>query len=181
MRFVETSIDGAWLVELEPRGDDRGFFARMWCETTFAERGLNGRFVQSNCAFSRYRGTLRGLHGQAAPHGEVKLMRCVRGSVFDVVVDVRLGSPTYRQWFGAVLSADNRQMLYVPEGCAHGYQSLEDDTEVVYPVSAAYMPSAEFGIRWDDPAFAIEWPEPVRHISEKDAGWPDYASWAGAE
>jgi dTDP-4-dehydrorhamnose 3,5-epimerase len=177
MTFVETSIEGAWLVELEPRSDERGFFARVWCEEEFAARGLNARFVQCNTAFSRHRGTIRGLHYQADPHGEVKLMRCIRGSVFDVVVDVRRDSSTYLHWWGIELSEENRRMVYVPAGCAHGYQTLRDDTEVMYPVSSPYTPTAERGVRWNDPLFAIRWPDvPARHVSPKDASWADFVA-----
>lgn len=175
MIFSETPIAGAWLIDLEPRGDERGFFARVWCERELNDRGLVSRFVQCNNAFSRRKGTLRGLHYQVEPHAEVKLMRCIRGAVFDVIVDVRPLSPTYLRWFGVELTADNRRMLYVPEGCAHGYQTLTDDSEVLYPVSAAFAPDAERGIRWNDPLFAIEWPGEVSPlVSEKDRRWPDF-------
>jgi dTDP-4-dehydrorhamnose 3,5-epimerase len=175
MTFVETPIAGAWLIEPEPRSDERGFFARLWCEDAFAARGLTARFVQCNNGYSRHRGTLRGLHLQAQPYGEVKLVRCIRGAIFDAIVDVRPPSPTYLQWFGVELTADDRRMLYVPAGCAHGYQTLADDTEVLYPVSAPYTPAAERGIRWDDPLFDIRWPDaPERRLSPKDGTWPDY-------
>lgn len=181
MTFSETGIAGAWVVDQAPREDERGFFARMWCEEVFAARGLVARFPQANDAFSRYRGTLRGLHYQAAPHGEVKLMRCVRGAIFDVIVDVRGDSPTRFRWFGVELSAANRRMLYVPEGCAHGYLTLVDDTEVIYPVSTPYTPSSERGVRWDDPLFGIEWPEVPAHVSPKDAAWPDFPAGQATE
>ena len=175
MKFTETSVSGAYLVEPEPRGDDRGFFARLWCQDEFAAHGLTAEFVQCNDSFSARRGTLRGLHYQAAPYAEVKLVRCVRGSVFDVLVDLRPESPTYKRWFGAELTAKNRQMLYVPEGCAHGYLTLEDESEVVYPVSRPYHPEAERGIRWNDPQFGIAWPEAGSlTMSPKDERWPDY-------
>ena len=175
MRFTETRVQGAYLVEPEPRGDDRGFFARIWCRDEFAAQGLSAVFVQCNDAFTAKRGTLRGLHYQSAPHEEVKLIRCVRGAVFDVLVDLRPASPTYAQWVGVTLSAENRTMVYVPEGCAHGYLALEDGSEVIYPVTKAYQPAAERGVRWNDPRFGIEWPEigPLL-ISPKDEGWPDY-------
>ncbi len=177
MRFTETTVSGAYLIDAEPRGDERGFFARIWCREDFAAHGLSAEFVQCNDAYSARRGTLRGLHYQAAPHGEIKLMRCVRGSVFDVIVDLRPGSPTHAQWFGAELTADNRRMMYVPAGCAHGYLTLEDDSEVVYPVSTAYHPQAERGVRWDDPRFGIAWPNTTPlTISDKDRQWPDYQS-----
>ena len=175
MKLVATPVAGAYLVELTPRGDDRGFFARAWCRDELAAEGLNGSFVQCNDSHSRRKGTLRGLHWQAAPHGEVKLIRCVRGAIFDVLVDVRPESPSYLRWFGAELTAENRTMMYVPEGCAHGYLTLADDTEVMYPVTCAYRPDAERGARWNDPAFGIAWPEvgPLT-LSPKDEAWPDY-------
>jgi dTDP-4-dehydrorhamnose 3,5-epimerase len=175
MKFTETSVSGAYLVEPEPRGDDRGFFARLWCQDEFAAHGLAAEFVQCNDSFSARRGTLRGLHYQIAPYAEVKLVRCVRGSVFDVLVDLRPESPTYRHWFGTELTARNRRMLYVPEGCAHGYLTLEDESEVVYPVSRPYRPEAERGIRWNDAQFGISWPEAgALTMSPKDERWPDY-------
>ena len=175
MRFTETSVPGAYLIDPEPRGDERGFFSRLWCRDEFATHGLTADFVQCNDSFSARRGTLRGLHYQAAPFGEVKLVRCVRGSVFDVLVDLRADSPTYTRWFGVELTAENHRMLYVPEGCAHGYLTLEDRSEVEYPVSRAYRPEAERGVRWNDPQFGIEWPlgEPLT-LSPKDRQWPDY-------
>ena len=174
MRFLETPIAGAWLVDLEPRADERGFFARVWDTEVLVSRGLRGDFIQCNESGSVRRGTLRGLHYQAAPYGEVKLVHCTRGRVFDVVADVRTDSPTYLQWFGAELSRDNRRLMYVPEGCAHAYLSLEDDCEVIYPVTAAYRQDAERGIRWNDPAIGIQWPiEPVV-LSDKDRRWPDF-------
>ena len=175
MRFTETPVHGAFLIDPEPRGDERGFFARLWCRDEFAAHGLTADFVQCNDSFSARRGTLRGLHYQAAPHGEVKLVRCVRGAVWDVLVDLRPDSPSYRRWFGAELSAANRRLLYVPDGCAHGYLTLEDESEVVYPVSQPYSPAAERGVRWNDPQFGIEWPlaEPLT-LSPKDRQWPDY-------
>jgi dTDP-4-dehydrorhamnose 3,5-epimerase len=182
MRFIETSIAGAWLIELQPIRDDRGAFARVWCEDTFAARGLNGRFRQCNAAITRRRGTLRGLHYQIPPHEEVKLMRCVRGAIFDVIADLRPDSPTYLQWLGVELTADNDRMLYVPAGCAHGYQTLADDTEVNYPVTALYTASAERGIRWNDPVFAIQWPDAAdRQLSPKDQQWPDFQPAAAAK
>ena len=175
MRFAETPVRGAYLIDPEPRGDERGFFARLWCRDEFAARGLIADFVQCNDSFSAKRGTLRGLHFQTAPHSEVKLIRCVRGAVWDVVVDLRPKSPSYCQWFGAELTADNRRLLYVPESCAHGYLTLEDGSEVEYPVSRPYQPDAERGIRWNDPRFGISWPlgEPLT-LSPKDRQWPDY-------
>jgi dTDP-4-dehydrorhamnose 3,5-epimerase len=175
MTFTETPITGAWLVDADPRGDDRGFFARVWCRREFAEKGLDAPFVQCNLASSRRQGTLRGLHYQADPHGEAKLVRCIRGSVFDVIVDLRPESASYLRWFGVELSDQNRRSIYVPAGCAHGYQALTDGCEVLYPVSAFYAPEAERGIRWNDPSFHIEWPLEPAHMSIKDRNWPDFA------
>jgi dTDP-4-dehydrorhamnose 3,5-epimerase len=175
MRVVETRVHGAFLIEPERRGDERGFFARLWDREEFAAVGLNGTFVQCNNSFSANRGTLRGLHYQTAPFQEVKLVRCVQGVVFDVLLDVRRGSPTFGRWFGAELSAANRTMLYVPEGCAHGYQTLEGDSEVIYAVSETYHPECEAGIRWNDPRFAIDWPiKTGLTLSPKDEKWLDY-------
>jgi len=175
MRFTETLVTGAYVVEPEPRGDERGFFARLWCQAEFAEHGLDATFVQCNSSFSPGRGTLRGLHYQISPFQEVKLVRCVRGAIFDVLVDLRRDSATYLRWFGIELSERNRRMLYVPAECAHGYLTLEENSEVIYPVSQFYRPEAERGIRWDDPLFRIEWPETgARTISAKDQAWPDY-------
>jgi dTDP-4-dehydrorhamnose 3,5-epimerase len=169
------SLEGSYLIELERREDDRGFFARAWCEREFAAHGLNTRLVQANVAWSRQKGTLRGLHFQRPPHAEAKVVRCTKGAIYDVIVDLRPGSPTQKQWLGVKLSADNRRMVYVPEGFAHGYQTLVDDTETFYHVSEFYTPAAEGGVRWDDPAFGIEWPDSVGVLlSEKDRTWPDY-------
>ena len=173
MIFTETDVDGAFVVDLEPHGDDRGFFARAWSADEFARRGLAAAIAQSNVAFTRRRATVRGLHYQAAPHVEAKLVRCTSGAIFDVVVDVRETSATYRRWFGVELTAENRRMLYVPEGCAHGYQTLVDDCETFYHVSSPYAPDSERGVRWNDEAFGVVWPilDDV-HVSEKDARWP---------
>lgn len=176
MIFTETAIAGALVIDVEPRGDHRGFFARLWCEEEFGARGLSTRFVQANMSRSEHRGTLRGLHLQAAPHAEAKLVRCTRGAIHDVVVDLRPDSPTYRKWTGTELSAGNHRMLYVPEGCAHGFQALTDDVEVFYPVTAGYAPESERGYRYDDPAFGVEWPLAVTVISEKDRSWPAYSA-----
>lgn len=173
MRFLPTDLAGAVLIELEKRSDARGFFARTFCEEAFARAGLETRYVQANASGNPRAGTLRGLHYQVAPHEEVKVIRCTRGAIFDVILDLRPGSPTYRRWQGFELRAEAGTMLYVPQGFAHGYQTLADDTEVAYQVSRPYAPGAEQGIRHDDPAFAIAWPLPVAAISEKDAAWPD--------
>ena len=174
MRFVETALPGAYVIELELREDDRGFNARTWCEREFQEQGLTTRLAQANVIFNRRRGTLRGMHYQVAPHAESKLFRVTRGAIHDVIIDLRPDSPTYEQWAAFELTQDSYRMLFVPESFAQGFQTLEDDTEVVYQVSERYAPEFERGIRHDDPAFAIEWPLEVEVISEKDAHWPDY-------
>jgi dTDP-4-dehydrorhamnose 3,5-epimerase len=172
MKFNATSLADAMLIELEPRGDERGFFARTFCAAEFAAHGLETGFVQGNCSYNRGRGTVRGLHWQRAPHAEVKLVRVVQGAIFDAIVDLRPASPSYLKWAGFELSAANRRSLYVPAGFAHGLQTLEDETHVVYQVSHPFTPGAERGMRWDDPAVGIAWPLPVASLSEKDAGWP---------
>jgi dTDP-4-dehydrorhamnose 3,5-epimerase len=174
MRFTETKINGVWIIEPERREDHRGFFARTWCQKEFEDRGLNPRVKQMNAAFTAKKSGVRGLHFQLAPHQEAKTVRCTMGAIFDVAVDVRPDSPTYKQWVGAELSADNRRALYIPEGCAHGYQTLADDTEILYLTSAFYVPESARGYRYDDPAFAISWPLPVGVISTADLSWPSY-------
>jgi len=171
--FRETKLKGAFIIEVEKREDDRGFFARAWCKKEFDEHGLTASMVQSNIAFSKRKGTLRGLHYQGAPYGEVKVVRCTKGSLYDVMVDLRPGSSTYRQWVGVELTSSNHKMMYVPEGFAHGYQTLEDNTEVMYQVSQFYFPAFERGIRYDDPGVGIDWPLIDKIISDKDKGWPD--------
>ena len=174
MEFVETALKGAYLVRPRRIEDDRGFFARAWCRDEFAGHLLNPSIAQLNVAFSRRKGTLRGLHHQHEPHAEAKLVRCTRGAVYDVIVDLRADSPTRGQWFGAELTADNGTMLYVPEGFAHGYQTLADDTEIYYLTSVPYAPEAASGVRYDDEGFGIKWPLPVAVISHADRTWPDY-------
>lgn len=168
-----TSLEGACLIEPERRGDDRGFFARLFCERDFAAAGLETRFVQVNNSLSTRKGTLRGLHFQLPPAAEVKLVRVVRGAIFDVIVDLRAGSSGFGKWFGAELNAENRLMMYVPRGFAHAFITLTDDVEAVYFVSAFYSPEAERGLRWNDPAIGIDWPLPPVEISVKDRQWPD--------
>jgi dTDP-4-dehydrorhamnose 3,5-epimerase len=175
MRFTRTTITGAFLVDLEPITDERGFFARSFCRHEFAAHGLNPELAQCNVSLNRRRGTLRGMHWQAAPHEEAKLVRCTRGMLHDVIVDLRAGSPTYGRHTAVLLSAENRRMLYVPEGCAHGFLTLEDDTEVLYQMSAFYAPESARGVRFDDPVFGIRWPAEVMVISERDRGYPDWA------
>jgi dTDP-4-dehydrorhamnose 3,5-epimerase len=175
MIFTETKLAGAFLVDLERREDERGYFARAWCSDEFAERGLSADVVQCNISYNERRATLRGMHFQAAPHAEAKVIRCTRGAIYDVIVDLRPDSATHARWVGVELSAENGRALYVPEGFAHGYQTLVDATETYYHVSERYTPSAEGGVRWDDAAFGIEWPHPEPSvISPKDAAWPDY-------
>lgn len=175
MKFQETKLRDAFIIEQEPRGDERGFFARTWCEKEFKEHGLVTRFVQCNNSFSQQKGTLRGLHYQVAPHEEAKFMRCIRGAIYDVIVDLRPDSQSFTQWVGVELTADNRKMVYIPEGCAHGFQTLTDEAEVMYPVSEFYSPQFEQGIRWNDPAFMIQWPiSDFPHVSEKDNSWPNF-------
>lgn len=174
MTFTSASIEGSYIIDPELHGDERGFFARIFCAREFASRGLASDLVQTNMSYSAERGTMRGLHYQEAPHQEAKLIRCTRGAVFDVVVDVRPESTTFMEWMGVELTAKNRRMVYVPEGCAHGMLTLVADTEVFYPVSDFYSPDVEQGIRYDDPAFNIDWPIDVRVISSKDRTWPDF-------
>lgn len=180
MQFTETTLADAMVIDLDKRGDVRGFFARVFCEAEFAAHGLETRFVQANHSRSAHRGTLRGMHFQRAPHRETKVVRVVRGALLDVIIDLRVDSPSYGSWEAFELTADNGRMLYVPAGFAHGFQTLADDTEVTYQVSAAYAPDSEGGVRWDDRAFGIDWPLPVSVISDKDAAWPDVDLAAGA-
>lgn len=174
MKFSATDIPGVMVVEVEPIEDQRGFFARAFCAEEFAAQGLAFDFVQANIAFNKTRGTLRGLHYQASPAPEPKLVRCTRGAVFDVAVDLRPDSPGYCRWSGHRLSAANRRALYIPEGCAHGLLTLEDETEVSYLMGAAYDPASARGVRWNDSAFAIEWPSAPLAISERDAAFADF-------
>jgi len=174
MIFTKTRLPGLVLVELEPSRDARGSFARIWCRREFAAAGLDVEIAQSSLSSNAARGTLRGLHFQRPPHEEVKLVRCVRGAIFDVAVDLRPNSATYCRWQGFELAAETGAALYIPRGFAHGFETLTDDSEVLYQISAFYAPEASAGVRWDDPAFAIDWPLPVAAISEKDRSWPDY-------
>jgi dTDP-4-dehydrorhamnose 3,5-epimerase len=176
VKFTETPIRGAYVVDLEPRGDDRGFFARTYCAREFAAHGLRTDLVQGNVSFSRVKGTLRGMHYQLPPFGETKYVRCTRGALYDVIVDLRPDSPSYLKWHGVELTAENRRAFYVPEMCANGFYILEEDTEISYLVNQYYSPDHERGIRHDDPAFGIQWPGPVNLISPKDTSWPDYVA-----
>jgi dTDP-4-dehydrorhamnose 3,5-epimerase len=172
MRFMETDIVGAMVIDPSPHQDERGRFLRAWCVREFADHGLDFLPVQANFGFSKKRGTVRGMHFQQAPAIEAKLVRCTRGAMFDAVVDLRPESSSYGEWYGVVLSAENAQMLYVPGNCAHGYQTLEECTEMYYMTSAFYTPGAVRGVRFDDPAFHIEWPLPAIAVSEQDRSWP---------
>lgn len=175
MDIQKTAVDGACVLEFQAYEDARGFFTRAFCAREFVEAGFPANMVQANLAGSVARGTLRGLHYQVAPHQEAKVLRCIKGAVFDVVVDLRPESLTYGAWFGTELTAANRQMMFVPCGCAHGYLTLENDSEVYYLVSEFYESAAEKGIRWNDPAFNIQWPITERlTISDKDIAWPDF-------
>lgn len=174
MRFIETSLPGAFLIELEKREDERGFFARFFCTREFEEKGLETCFVQVNNSFSKEKGTLRGMHYQLEPHAEVKIVRCIQGSFYDVILDLRPDSPTFGKSFGAVLSQQNRTMMYVPRGFAHGFLTLEPDSEVLYLVSHPYVAQGERGIRWNDPRFSICWPDTPSVVSDRDRSHPDF-------
>jgi dTDP-4-dehydrorhamnose 3,5-epimerase len=175
MIFKATAINDAFIINIEKIGDERGFFGRAFCRREFEDHGIDFQIQQANIGFSRSRGTLRGLHYQVPPHGEAKLVRCTAGAIFDVILDLRPASSTFKQWMGVELTAKSHTMLYVPEGCAHGYLTLADGTEICYLVSQYYHAAAERGIRWKDPAFEIEWPiKEGLIISEKDQNWPDW-------
>jgi dTDP-4-dehydrorhamnose 3,5-epimerase len=172
--FSETGLKGAFILDLERREDERGFFARSWCRDEFEAHGLNPALAQCNVSFNRRRGTLRGMHYQADPFAEAKLVRCTAGSVYDVIIDLRPGSPTFKQHIGEVLSAANHRMMYVPEGFAHGFQTLQDDTEVFYQMSQFYSPAHGRGVRYDDPVFGIEWKIADPVMAERDRSYPDF-------
>jgi dTDP-4-dehydrorhamnose 3,5-epimerase len=174
MKFNETALKGAFVIEINQLTDERGFFGRSWCKREMEEHGLNGNVVQANTSFSKTKGTLRGMHYQKHPHEETKLIRCTKGAIYDVIVDLRKDSPTYLQWFGIELSETNYKMLYVPEKFAHGFISLTDDAEVTYLVTEFYTPGAEAGLRFNDPKLKIDWPLDVTVISEKDKQHPDF-------
>jgi dTDP-4-dehydrorhamnose 3,5-epimerase len=174
MKFTETKLKGAFIVEIEKLTDDRGFFARSWCRKEFEAYGLTSRVVQTNVSFNHKKGTLRGMHYQIAPYQESKLIRCTRGAIYDVIIDLRPDSPTYKQWIGVELTADNYTLFFVPEDFAHGFMTLVDDTEITYQVSPFYTPGSEKGIRFNDPTLNIQWPLEVFVISEKDRTWPDF-------
>jgi len=174
MTFHETKIPGVFEIRLELKPDERGFFARSWCQNEFGSHGLNPKLVQCSVSFNTRKGTLRGMHYQVTPYPETKLVRCTRGAIYDVVIDLRPQSRTFRTWISAVLTAENRNMIHVPEGCAHGFLTLEDETEVFYQMSAFYNAEAARGVRWDDPAFEIAWPEKVEVISKRDRTYPNF-------
>jgi dTDP-4-dehydrorhamnose 3,5-epimerase len=174
MIFTETKLKGAYIIDVKRIEDERGFFGRSYCEKEFEEYGLNTNIVQTNVSYNKKKGTLRGMHMQITPYEETKLVRCTRGAIYDVIIDMRENSDTYKQWIGVELTADNYRMLFVPEGFAHGFITLEDNSDVTYQVTQFYTPGSEKGIRWNDPAFNIEWPiEPVV-VSEKDQAHPDF-------
>jgi dTDP-4-dehydrorhamnose 3,5-epimerase len=172
VRFIENRLKGLFVIEPERLEDPRGFFARTWCQREFAAQSLNALWVQCSISFNERSGTLRGLHCQASPHEETKLVRCTMGAIYDVVVDLRPNSESFKQWEAVELTAENRRMLYIPEGFAHGFQTLTNRTEVFYQISAFYSPAASRGYRYDDPTFAIQWPRAIAEISEKDRSWP---------
>ena len=173
VRFVRTELPGAWVIEPEFVSDERGAFARTWCRREFAEHGLNPALVQCNVSINRLKGTVRGMHFQRAPHAEAKLVRCTRGTILDVIVDLRGDSPTFRRWITCELSDENHRLLYIPEGLAHGFQTLTDHSEVHYQMSHEYHPDSAGGVRWNDPAINIQWPLAIASISDRDRSWPD--------
>jgi dTDP-4-dehydrorhamnose 3,5-epimerase len=174
VKFTETPLPGAFVIDIEPRRDERGFFARTFCANEFRDHGLNPGIVQANVSRNVKKGIVRGMHYQRAPRAEVKIVRCVSGAVFDAIIDLRPESPTHLEWFGVELTRDSGRMLYVPEGFAHGYQALSDDSEVLYLVTEFYAPDHEAAIRWNDPRFGIRWPIGDASVSPKDAAHPDY-------
>jgi len=173
--FLVTALNGAFIIEPERREDTRGFFARTWCQREVAAHGLNPCVVQCNVSFNKKKGTLRGMHYQAAPCAEEKLVRCTMGAIYDVIIDIRPESPTFKQYLSIVLTAQNRRMLYVPKGFAHGFQTLEDNTEVFYQMSEFYAPEYTRGIRWNDATFGIQWPDDKRIVLERDQTYPDFS------
>ena len=174
MTFHETRLSGVWEIDIAPEHDERGFFARSWCRNEFESRGLNPTVAQCSISFNPSKGTLRGLHYQKAPHGETKLVRCTQGAIYDVVVDLRLHSPTFTKWTAATLTGANHRMIYVPQGCGHGFLTLEDDTEVFYQISEFFHPGSARGVRWNDPRFQIDWPVRPDVISERDRLYADF-------
>ena len=176
MIFQKTKLPGVFEIHIEAKPDERGLFARTWCQEEFASQGLSARLVQCNLSFTTRAGTLRGMHYQVAPHEEAKLIRCTRGAIYDVVVDLRHHSPAYKDWVAVELTAEKRNMIYVPEGCAHGFLTLQDGTEVIYQMSEFWNQDSARGVRWNDPAFQISWPAKIEVISERDRTYPDFQS-----
>jgi dTDP-4-dehydrorhamnose 3,5-epimerase len=176
MIFTEAAIPGAYVIDPERLEDERGFFARTWCQREFKTQGLIPELAQCNISYNHRKGTLRGMHYQVVPHAEIRLVRCTAGAIYDVIVDIRPESKTFKRWFSIELTADNRRLLYIPEGLAHGFLTLRSDTEVFYQMSEFYSPESARGVRWDDPAFGIKWPEKIQVISERDRGYPDFVS-----
>jgi dTDP-4-dehydrorhamnose 3,5-epimerase len=174
MKFIETKLKGAFVIEPQRLEDERGFFARTWCAKEFKDQSLNSDLAQCSLSFNKKRGTLRGMHYQAPPYAESKVVRCTMGALYDVILDLRADSETFKQWIGVELTAENRKMLYIPEGFAHGFQTLLDGTEVFYQISQFYHPESAQGVRWDDPAFQIQWPLPVSEVSPKDSAYPGW-------
>jgi dTDP-4-dehydrorhamnose 3,5-epimerase len=175
MIFTETKLQGVFIIDIDRIEDERGFFARTWCQREFEAHGLCTLLAQCNISFNKHKGTLRGMHYQAAPYEEAKLVRCTMGALYDVIIDLRPQSPTFRQWLAVELTAGNRRMLFIPKGFAHGFQTLTDDTEVFYQMSQFYAPEYARGLRWDDPAFRVSWPAEKRIISERDRSFPDFS------
>ena len=176
MIFAETKLKGAFIIQPEKLEDERGFFARTWCKREIEAHGLNPNLVQCNISFNKKRGTLRGMHHQVPPHEEAKLVRCTMGAIYDVIIDLRPNSPTFKEWFSLELTAKNRKMIYIPEGVSHGFMTLDDNTEVFYQMSEFYAPECARGVRWNDPAFDIVWPGDVTVISERDNQYPDFTT-----
>jgi dTDP-4-dehydrorhamnose 3,5-epimerase len=176
MKFTPTKIPGAYLIEIQPITDERGFFARSFCADEFQQHGLNSNFVQCNVSFTSQRGTIRGMHYQIDPDTETKLVRCTQGAIYDVILDLRIESPTFKQWVAAELTADNHRMFYIPAGCAHGLQTLVDDTEVFYQMAGVYNAAAARGVRWNDPAFGIEMPLTVSVINQRDRSYSNFGN-----
>ncbi len=174
MIFTPTALDGVWIIEPELISDERGFFGRTWCCREFEKRGLNPRLAQCNVSINHRRGTVRGMHFQREPHGEAKLVRVTRGAIFDVAVDVRPDSVTCGRWIGVDLTSENHRAIYIPEGCAHGFQTLENDTEIFYQMSREFVSGSSAGVRWNDPRICIDWPLPISVIAAKDESWPEW-------
>jgi dTDP-4-dehydrorhamnose 3,5-epimerase len=180
MIFKETRLQGAYVIEFEPIEDERGSFGRAFCRNEYEKHGLNPRVAQCNISFNKAKHTLRGMHYQTKPHEEARLVRCTRGRIYDVILDLRPDSPSFKQWFAVELTAENRTMLYVPEGFAHGFQTLEDETEIFYQMSESYAPRHARGVRWNDPAFGIQWPAREPILSERDRSFPDFGAQDGS-